>query len=134
MTKKVHFGLIAIVIALLIFSACFAGCTSSAPAPQQVVTTQVTPGTAATTAAPTATPVVFSGPREKLLIATTTSLYDTGLLNYLETKYEAQNNVDLLITSQGTVKRSNLQRKAMPMCCLYIPPHRSWRFWKAGMG
>ena len=89
MTKKVHFGLIAIIIALLIFSACFAGCTSSTPAPQQVVTTQVTPGTAATTAAPTATPVVFSGSREKLLIATTTSLYDTGLLNYLETKYRS---------------------------------------------
>ena len=134
MTKKVHFGLIAIVIALLIFSACFAGCTSSAPAPQQVVTTQVTPGTAATTAAPTATPVVFSGPREKLLIATTTSLYDTGLLNYLETKYEAQNNVDLLITSQGTGKAIELAKKGDADVLLVHSPSQELAFLEGGNG
>jgi len=134
MTKKVHFGLIAIVIALLIFSACFAGCTSSAPAPQQVVTTQVTPGTATTTAAPTATPVVFSGPREKLLIATTTSLYDTGLLNYLETKYEAQNNVDLLITSQGTGKAIELAKKGDADVLLVHSPSQELAFLEGGNG
>ena len=134
MTKKVHFGLIAIVIALLIFSACFAGCTSSAPAPQQVVTTQVTPGTATTTAAPTATPVVFSGPREKLLIATTTSLYDTGLLNYLETKYKAQNNVDLLITSQGTGKAIELAKKGDADVLLVHSPSQELAFLEGGNG
>ena len=134
MTKKVHFGLIAIVIALLIFSACFAGCTSSTPAPQQVVTTQVTPGTATTTAAPTATPVVFSGPREKLLIATTTSLYDTGLLNYLETKYEAQNNVDLLITSQGTGKAIELAKKGDADVLLVHSPSQELAFLEGGNG
>ena len=134
MTKKVHFGLIAIIIALLIFSACFAGCTSSAPAPQQVVTTQVTPGTAATTAAPTATPVVFSGSREKLLIATTTSLYDTGLLNYLETKYEAQNNVDLLITSQGTGKAIELAKKGDADVLLVHSPSQELAFLEGGNG
>ena len=134
MTKKVHFGLIAIVIALLIFSACFAGCTSFNSAPQQVVTTQVTPGTAATTAAPTATPVVFSGPREKLLIATTTSLYDTGLLNYLETKYEAQNNVDLLITSQGTGKAIELAKKGDADVLLVHSPSQELAFLEGGNG
>ncbi|HWS22758.1 MAG TPA: tungstate ABC transporter substrate-binding protein WtpA [Methanoregula sp.] len=134
MTKKVHFGLIAIVIALLIFSACFSGCTSSAPAPQQVITTQVTPGTAATTAAPTANPVVFSGPREKLLIATTTSLYDTGLLNYLETKYEAQNNVDLLITSQGTGKAIELAKKGDADVLLVHSPSQELAFLEGGNG
>ena len=105
------------------------------PAPQQVVTTQVTPGTAATTAAPTATPVVFSGPREKLLIATTTSLYDTGLLNYLETKYEAQNNVDLLITSQGTGKAIELAKERRCRCAAwYIPHHRRLAFLEGGNG
>ena len=34
--------------------------------------------------------------RQKLVLATTTSLYDTGLLNYLEPKFESKYNVDLL--------------------------------------
>lgn len=37
-------------------------------------------------------------------LATTTSLYDTGLLDYLEPIFEEKYNVDLLITSQGTGK------------------------------
>ncbi len=104
------------------------------PAPQQVVTTPATPGTAATTAAPTATPVVFSGPREKLLIATTTSLYDTGLLNYLETKYEAQNNVDLLITSQGTGKAIELAKKGDADVLLVHSPSQELAFLEGGNG
>jgi len=42
----------------------------------------------------------FSKPR--LIISTTTSLYDTGLLNTIETDYEATHNVDLQITAVGT--------------------------------
>ena len=133
MTKKVHFGLIAVVITLLILS-CFAGCTSSTPAPQQVVTTQTATVTAATTVVPTTTPVVFSGPREKLLIATTTSLYDTGLLNYLETKYEAQNNVDLLITSQGTGKAIELAKKGDADVLLVHSPSQELAFLEGGNG
>ncbi|MDD1695568.1 MAG: hypothetical protein LUQ54_01590 [Methanoregula sp.] len=48
--------------------------------------------------------------KEKLLLATTTSLYDTGLLNYLEPKFEAKYNVDLQITSQGTWKAIELAK------------------------
>jgi tungstate transport system substrate-binding protein len=39
-----------------------------------------------------------------LKLATTTSLYDTGLLDYLEPIFEEKYNVDLRISSQGTGK------------------------------
>lgn len=44
------------------------------------------------------------GEKEKVLLATTTSLYDTGLLDYLKPMFEEQYNAELLITSQGTGK------------------------------
>jgi tungstate transport system substrate-binding protein len=39
---------------------------------------------------------------EKLRVGTTTSLYDTGLWDYLETIFEERYHVDLQITAQGT--------------------------------
>ena len=87
-----------------------------------------------TTAVPTATPVVFTGPREKLLIATTTSLYDTGLLNYLETNYEAKNNVDLLITSQGTGKAVELAKRGDADVLLVHSPSQEMAFLEGGTG
>jgi len=65
--------------ALLLVSLCIAGCT-----------TQQSPnGTAATvTSASNAT-------AQELLVATTTSLYDTGLLDYLAPIYEKQYNTHL---------------------------------------
>ncbi|MDD1662136.1 MAG: substrate-binding domain-containing protein [Methanomicrobiales archaeon] len=71
-----------------------AGCTS------QPQTAPVTPTAATTTAAATPTPVVHSP--NTLLIATTTSLYDTGLLNAVQDLYENQTDIGLKITSQGT--------------------------------
>jgi tungstate transport system substrate-binding protein len=121
-------------IVLLVGVVFIAGCTSSAPAPQQTVTTQITPGPASTTAVPAATPIVISGPRQKLLIATTTSLYDTGLLNYLETKYEAQNNVDLLITSQGTGKAIELAKRGDADVLLVHSPSQEMAFLEGGNG
>lgn len=41
-------------------------------------------------------------PRETLVLATTTSLYDTGLLGYLEPRFEEKYNVELRIISTGT--------------------------------
>jgi tungstate transport system substrate-binding protein len=70
-----------------------AGCT-------QPTTPPVTPTPATTTAAATPTPVAHSP--NSLLIATTTSLYDTGLWNAIETYYENKTGIDLKITSQGT--------------------------------
>ncbi len=40
--------------------------------------------------------------KRRLFISTTTSLYDTGLLDALELDYEATHNVDLQITAVGT--------------------------------
>jgi tungstate transport system substrate-binding protein len=42
------------------------------------------------------------GTKRRLFISTTTSLYDTGLLNKIETDYEATHNVDLNIVAVGT--------------------------------
>ena len=71
-----------------------AGCTS------QPQTTPGTPTAVTTTVAATPTPVVHSP--NTLLIATTTSLYDTGLLNAVQDLYENQTDINLKITSQGT--------------------------------
>jgi tungstate transport system substrate-binding protein len=40
--------------------------------------------------------------KPRLFISTTTSLYDTGLLDAIESDYEATHNVDLQITAVGT--------------------------------
>jgi len=53
---------------------------------------------------PEGSPIPTAGSSSKVLLATTTSLYDTGLLEYLEPMFEKKYNVDLLITSQGTGK------------------------------
>jgi tungstate transport system substrate-binding protein len=123
-----------LLIILLVGVVFIAGCTGSAPAPQQVVTNQITTVPVGTTAVPAATPVVLTGPRQKLLIATTTSLYDTGLLNYLETKYEAQNNVDLLITSQGTGKAIELAKRGDADVLLVHSPSQEMAFLEGGNG
>lgn len=123
-----------LLIILLVGAVFIAGCTSSAPAPQQGVPTQITTVPPATTAVPAATAVVFTGPRQKLLIGTTTSLYDTGLLNYLETKYEAQNNVDLLITSQGTGKAIELAKRGDADVLLVHSPTQEMAFLEGGNG
>jgi tungstate transport system substrate-binding protein len=72
--------------------------------------------------------------KPKLLIATTTSLYDTGLLNYLEQKYEAQNNVDLQITSQGTGKAIEIAKKGDADVLLVHSPSQELAFVKDGFG
>ena len=111
MVKKVHVGLVALAIILVIVSVCLAGCT-----------TTPTPAPAANT-----TPV-------KLVIATTTSLYDTGLLNYLQPKFEAQNNVKLFITSQGTGKAIQLAMNGDADVLLVHSPAQELTFMKNGYG
>ena len=125
-----------LLVFLLIGGIFIAGCTTTQPTQPTitVVTTQVTTAPNVTTTVPTATPPVFTGPRQKLLIATTTSLYDTGLLNYLETKYEAQNNVDLLITSQGTGKAVELAKRGDADVLLVHSPSQEMAFLEGGTG
>ena len=68
--------------------------TAAAPTPTQAPTVATT----AVTAAPT--PVVHE--TNTLLIATTTSLYDTKLLDSIQDVYERETGVHLKITAQGT--------------------------------
>jgi tungstate transport system substrate-binding protein len=84
MRRDVHVGLISTVFVMLFLAACFAGCTSQAP----VATPTAVPTLAAT---PAAEPMT-------LVIATTSSLYDTKLLDYLQPKFESKYDVKLKIT------------------------------------
>jgi tungstate transport system substrate-binding protein len=74
------------VIGVLLTAMLFAGCT--------------TPATPPTTVTPTAT--TTPAQQQDLLIATTTSLYDTGLLDYLAGIFGPANNANLRITAKGT--------------------------------
>jgi tungstate transport system substrate-binding protein len=141
MTKKVHIGFIAVALALLLVVSCFTGCTGQAPASQQPVATtqsQITTALAATSAAPTipvatVTPAV-TGPKQKIVLATTTSLYDTGLLNYLEPKFESQYNVDLQITSQGTGKAIELAKRGDADILMVHSPTQEMTYLEGGNG
>jgi tungstate transport system substrate-binding protein len=86
--------LVCLGVMVLLAGILIAGCTS----PYQ--TAPVTPTAATTTAA--ATPAPAARDPNTLLIATTTSLYDTGLLNKIQDIYENETGVNLKITSQGT--------------------------------
>jgi len=119
MTKHVHVGLIAAVLALLFFAITFSGCTGSSRAAAPVTTSLVT-----TTATPTQT----------LVIATTTSLYDTGLLAHLQPKFESQYNVRLKITSQGTGKAIQIASNGDADVLLVHSPAQELAFMQTGKG
>jgi tungstate transport system substrate-binding protein len=113
---EVSLGILLII--LLVGVVFITGCTTTPP----------------TTATTTTQPTAVAGEKPKLLIATTTSLYDTGLLNYLEQKYESQNNVDLQITSQGTGKAIELAKKGDADVLLVHSPSQELAFVKDGYG
>jgi tungstate transport system substrate-binding protein len=119
MRRDVHGGLISTIFVMLFLAACFAGCTSPAPA----TTPTETPTAAVTTAAP-----------QTLVIATTTSLYDTGLLDYLQPKFEAKYPVKLKITSQGTGKAIELAQRGDADVLLVHSPSQELTFMKNGYG
>jgi tungstate transport system substrate-binding protein len=100
---------------MLFLAACFAGCTSQAPA--------ATPAAAATQAGP-----------QEIVIATTTSLYDTGLLDYLQPKFEQKYNVKLKITSQGSGKAIELAKNGDADVLLVHAPAQELTFMKDGYG
>jgi tungstate transport system substrate-binding protein len=123
MKKSVYIGLTAIVIAVLFVTTLLAGCTSS--------TSSTTPAAATTAAA--AAPTATEAP-QKLLIATTTSLYDTGLLNNLQPKFESQYNVKLAITSQGTGKAIEIAKNGDADVLLVHSPAQELAFMQTGKG
>lgn len=106
--------------ALLLVSLCIAGCT----------TQQSANGTAANvTSASNA-----SAPMQELLVATTTSLYDTGLLDYLAPIYEKQYNTHLKITSQGSGKAIELAKRGDADVLLVHSPADEIVFMENGNG
>lgn len=125
MKKSVCIGLTASVIAVLFVTILLAGCTSSTPA---------TSATPAPTAAATAAPVATTSTDKTLVIATTTSLYDTGLLDYLQPIFEKQYNVTLKITSQGTGKAIELAKNGDADVLLVHSPTQELAFMKDGYG
>ncbi len=110
-----------LLILLLVGGVFIAGCTTTQPGP-------------ATTTAVTTPPTIVAGEKTKLLVATTTSLYDTGLLNYLEPKFESMYNVDLQITSQGTGKAIEIAKKGDADVLLVHSPSQELAFVKDGFG
>lgn len=119
MRRDTHGGSISPIFVLLFLAACFAGCTSEAPS----ATPAATPTAVATTVAP-----------QTLVIATTTSLYDTGLIDYLETRFESNNPVKLKITSQGTGKAIELAKNGDVDVLLVHSPSQELAFIKGGYG
>src|SRR5512137_2358624 len=87
-----------------------------------------------TTTVVTTPPTAVAGDKPKLLVATTTSLYDTGLLNYLEPKFESLYNVDLKITSQGTGKAIELAKRGDADVLLVHSPSQELAFLESGSG
>jgi tungstate transport system substrate-binding protein len=124
MKKSVHFGLIASIIAVLFVTVLIAGCTSTS-----------TSQPVATTAAPAAaTPAATASTKETLVIATTTSLYDTKLLDYLQPIFEKKYNVTLKITSQGSGKAIELAQRGDADVLLVHSPSAELKFMKDGYG
>ncbi len=122
MTKNVHVTLIAAVFLLLFLAACFAGCTSQTPATPATTPTDV-PTVAATSAEP-----------QTLVIATTTSLYDTKLLDVLQPMFESKYNAKLKITSQGTGKAIELAKRGDADVLLVHSPSQELAFMNDSYG
>jgi tungstate transport system substrate-binding protein len=113
--KRENLFLSLVMLGVLLSAIALAGCTTQ-PA------TNVTP----TATAPSA--------KEQLLLATTTSLYDTGLLDYLKPMFEQQYNVDLLITSQGTGKALELAARGDADVLAVHSPSQEKDFVASGKG
>ncbi|WP_243669462.1 substrate-binding domain-containing protein [Methanoculleus chikugoensis] len=69
-----------------------------------------------------------------LRIATTTSLYDTGLLDQLETMYENTSGVDVQITAQGTGQSLDTARRGDVDMVLVHSPSLEQQFIDEGYG
>ena len=93
MVKRIFNSIVAIISFLMVL-ALIIGCASTQPAPPTASTPAVT-----TPAAPIYS---IATPKLRFKIATTTSLYDTGLWYYLEPLFETKANVELDIVYAGT--------------------------------
>jgi len=127
-----------VLIALVVGGAFFAGCTTTTPQPQATPSPTVTAGVQeAGTTAPVMTtiaPTPPPGPKTKILLATTTSLYDTGLLDYLKPMFDEKYNVDLLITSQGTGKAIEIAKRGDCDILAVHSPSQELTYMESGSG
>ena len=78
------------------------GCTAEAPTPTPVPAPAPAPTPTPTPATAPSTDVSPLAPQPRLRVATTTSLYDTGLWGYLEPMFEKKYNVEVDILSLGS--------------------------------
>lgn len=119
-------------ILLIVAGTALAGCTTTSP---PVTTPTVTPTTISgnETAVPTTLPTA-TGPKQKLILSTTTSLYDTGLLEYLKPKFDAQYNAELLITSQGTGQAIEMAKRGDADVLAVHSPSQEVAFMETGNG
>ncbi|MCQ8894686.1 MAG: substrate-binding domain-containing protein [Methanolinea sp.] len=75
-----------------------------------------------------------AGPKDRLLVATTTSLSDTGLLDYLERIFENNYAIDLQVTSQGTGKAIEIAKRGDCDLLVVHSPAQEEDFMEAGHG
>ena len=140
MNKNYQYLFIVALVVLLVAAAGFAGCTGTTPATQPTASqaTPTAPQEVTTTAAAavntTAPPVKTSAAPQTLVIATTTSLYDTGLLDYLQPMFEQQYGHKLKITSQGTGKAIELAKRGDADILLVHDPASEMAFMENGTG
>jgi tungstate transport system substrate-binding protein len=77
---------------------------------------------------------VFSTTQEKLIVSTTTSLYDTGLLNTIEGAFETKYPIDLQIISRGTGLAIKLAQDGDADMILVHAPSKELPFLTQGYG
>ena len=72
--------------------------------------------------------------REKLVVATTTSLFDTGLLDEVEVQFEAKHNIDLYFVSVGTGIAIQFAQRGDADMILVHSPSNELTFLEGGYG
>jgi len=72
--------------------------------------------------------------KERLIVSTTTSLYDTGLLDAVETIFEAKYPVDLNFIAVGTGMAIQHARRGDADMVLVHSPTDEWKFLTDGIG
>ncbi len=131
-----------LVASVMVIAILCAGCTTpSTPPTTTTPAVTATPTSIGTTAVPATTANatqanVTATPRDpnSLLIATTTSLYDTGLLNRIQDIYQNETGITLKITSQGTGQAIQLAQRGDADLLLVHSPSQEQTFINNGFG
>jgi len=72
--------------------------------------------------------------KQKLVVATTTSLFDTGLLDEIETQFEAKHNIDIYFVSVGTGIAIKFAQRGDADVILVHSPSSELAFLEGGYG